>query len=295
MQRRTNVNISSLIVFLSIVTILIEFVLYYFFASIFLILGVSSIILFICCHILVERSSTYEVCFIYALLNIFISLIITILTYFEKDNALSILSYTNTLIGIVILNWLIPTFHCFIRYMFDYGTRVENYLNFYRNNTIVILIFYLGAIIYISYFAIGFPWEIPSTTDGINLLPFAILSTQIEDYLNGSLPISDILIYLCSRMLIFVPFGYYIALITRKLSKILRLVVLLLFPLVLEILQYFIRPVRSDIDDVIYALLGGLLGVLYFLITNSIFRAVTGKDFLRKDTGYRFSNHSLHF
>lgn len=294
MQRQTNVNISSSIVFLSIVTILVEFVLYYFFASVFLILGVSSIILFICCHVLLERASTYEVCFIYALLNIFISLIITILTYFEKDSALSILTYRNTLIGIVILNWLIPTFHCFIRYMFDYGTRVENYVQFYRNNSIVLIIFYLGAIVYVTFFATAFPWELPGRTE-INLLPFDLISTQIEDYLDGFIPITDILIYLASRILIFVPFGYYIAIITRRQSRILRFILLLSVPFVLELIQYFIAPDRCDIDDIICAFLGGLLGVICFVLMNTIFRAISGKDFLMKETGYHFSNHSLHF
>jgi glycopeptide antibiotics resistance protein len=103
------------------------------------------------------------------------------------------------------------------------------------------------------------------------------------------------MIYLCSRILLFVPFGFYIAMIARRQSRLLKFAFLLLFPLVLEIAQYFVYPARCDIDDVIYGLLGGLLGSLGFFLQNLIFKSFSGKDFLAKDPAYRFSNSSLHF
>jgi glycopeptide antibiotics resistance protein len=61
------------------------------------------------------------------------------------------------------------------------------------------------------------------------------------------------------------------------------------------VLQYIFFPARCDIDDVIYGLLGGLLGSLGFFLLNLIFKAFSGKEFLAKDPAYRFSNSSLHF
>jgi len=295
MQRRTNINISFLIVFLSILTIIIQFATYYFIASVYAIIGISCFVLIIFCHILLERSLTYEACFIYTILNVFISLVITILTYLGKDNTFTLVPYTSALIGIVVINWLVPTIHCFLRYLFDYGTRIDDYLDYYRNNSIVFLMFYIGVILYGSFFASAFPWAYLSNTDAINFSPFMVVSTQIEDYLNKLVPLSSIFVYLSSRILTFAPYGYYCTLFTRKQSRLLRFITLLFFPIMLEILQYFIYPARCDIDDVIYAFLGGILGSLLFYLINTIYRTITGKDFLAKDPVYRFSSSSLHF
>ncbi|MDF2537347.1 MAG: putative rane protein [Herbinix sp.] len=295
MQRRSSIHISSLIVFLSILTTLLQFAVYYFFASSYLILGISSLFVALCCHILLERSYDYEACFIYTVLSVFISLIVTILTYLGKDDSFSIIPYTETLIGIVVVNWLIPNIHCFIRNMFDYGTRIENYTEFYRNSSIIFLLFYIGIIVYGSFFVKVFPWAYPMNTDSVNLIPFLSVSTQIEDYLYGALPLSDILLYLSSRILIFIPYGFYVTLISRRVSRLLRCVILLFVPVILEALQYFLYPTRCDIDDVIYAFFGGLLGILCFSLTNAVYKLISGRNFLSKDPTYRFTNSSLHF
>jgi glycopeptide antibiotics resistance protein len=136
---------------------------------------------------------------------------------------------------------------------------------------------------------------IQADAPSVNLTPFLIISSQIENYLYGTLPLSHIIVYLCSRILLFVPYGFYCALISRRASRLLRLVILLFFPVILEVLQYFFYPTRCDIDDVIYAFIGGLLGCLIFFLTNLLFRLISGKNFLEKDIGYRFSSSSLHF
>lgn len=295
MQRRTNIQISSLIVFLSILTIIIQFAAYYFFASFYAIIGVSSLILIIGCHILLERSLTYEACFNYTILNVFISMIITLFIYFGKDSSYTLAPYTNTLIGIVIINWFIPTLHCFLRQMFEYGTRIEHFITFYRNNSIIFLLFYIGVILYGSFFTNAFSWAYQANTEAVNLTPFWVLSTLIEDYLYDLIPLSDIVIYLSSRILLFIPYGFYCTLATRRRSRLLKYTTFLMFPIILEVLQYFIYPLRCDIDDVIYAFIGGILGSLLFYLTNLIFRSVSGKDFLGKDSAYQFSNSSLHF
>jgi hypothetical protein len=131
---------------------------YYFFASFCIILGISSLVVILCCHILLERSSTYEACFIYTTLNVFISLIITILTYLGRNDSFSFMPYTGILIGLVFINWLIPTIHCFLRNMFDYGTRVEDFNIFYRNNSIIFVVFYIAVILYGFFITEAFPW-----------------------------------------------------------------------------------------------------------------------------------------
>jgi glycopeptide antibiotics resistance protein len=149
--------------------------------------------------------------------------------------------------------------------------------------------------VYSSFLSNAFPWAYTSNPEAANFTPFLVISTQIENFLYGNISLSDIIIYLSSRILIFIPYGFYCTLFLRRQSRLLRFFLLLLLPIILEILQYFLYPTRFDIDDVIYALIGGIFGSLIFYLINVLFLAVSGKEFLSKDTIYRFSNSSLHF
>lgn len=293
MRRRSYMELSSMIVFLSIISILVQFMAYYFIASPYLVLGISSLIVIICTHILLEQSLNYESCTVYSILLLFISFIITFLTYLGTDT--NLLPFTNILFGIIVVNWLIPVIHCFIRNMFDYGSRIENFNSYYRNVSIVFVLFYIGILMYLSFAEGSFTSIYNARSGQHNLTPFWWIATQIEDYINKMIPFSDILTYLLSRILVYVPYGFYAFLLLRNKSKLVRLLILLMLPSIIEVVQYFIIPARSDIDDVIYAFIGGSLGGLWFYITNSIYRAVSGKNFLAKDSSYRYSNSTLHF
>jgi glycopeptide antibiotics resistance protein len=212
-----------------------------------------------------------------------------------KDYSFTYIPYTSTLIGIAVINWFIPTLHCLFRNLFDYGIKIDDFLSYFRNNSILFLTFYIGFMMYGSFLTNAFPWAYTSNPEAVNFTPFLVISTQIEDFLYERIPLSDIIVYLSSRIFIFIPYGFYCTLFLRRQSRLLRFFLLLLLPVTLEILQYFLYPTRFDIDDVIYALIGGIFGSLIFYLMNVIFLAVSGKEFLAKDTIYRFSNSSLHF
>lgn len=293
MQKHSHMHITSLIVFLSILSILIQFAAYYFFISTYAIAGIACLVTIICTHILLEKTLTYEACFIYTLLLVFISTVITIFTYFGSDQYF--IPYTDALLWIVAVNWFIPTLHCFIRNMFDYGVRIENFNAFYRNNSIIFLVYYFAIIIYGLYFKNAFPWAYTFAAEDANFTPFWSLATQIEDYMNHMIPMSDIWVYLASRIFMYCPFGFYIVVILRKKSRLLRFLSLLILPIIIELLQYILIPERCDLDDIIYALVGGILGALFFHLTNVIYRAISGKNFLTRESDYRYSHGSLHF
>lgn len=291
MRRRSNTEVSSLIVFLSIISILVQFGAYYFIASNYIILGISVVAVIICTHILSELSLNFESCFIYTILILFISLIITILTYLGSD---TLIPYTNTLIGIVAINWIAPTVHCFLRNMFDGSGRIENFHTFYRNVSIVFIMFYIGILLYGSFAENAFPWVYRMKIDSFNFTPFWSIATQIEDYINHMIPLSDILTYLLSRILTYIPYGFYVILLLRNKSKLIRFISLLLLPSAVELFQYFIIPARCDIDDVVYAFIGGVIGALLFHLINVIYRVISGRDFLSKDD-FRISKSSLYY
>lgn len=293
MRRRSHMEISSMIVFLSIISILLQFTAYYFLVSPYLILGISSLIVIICTHILLEQSLTYESCTVYTILLLFISIVITLLTYLATDA--NLLPFTNTLFGIIAINWFIPMIHCFVRNMLDYGSRIEKFNAFYRNISIIFILFYMGILMYISFADNSLPSIYHVKSHQQNFTPFWWVATQIEDYLNEMIPLSDIVAYLLSRILIFVPYGYYGILILRNRSKLARLLFLLILPFIIELIQYFILPTRCDIDDVIYAFIGGSIGALLYYLVNTIYRIISGKDFLTRDSDYSYSNSTLHF
>jgi glycopeptide antibiotics resistance protein len=293
MGRRSHMELSSIIVFLGILSILLQFAAYYFFASPYLVLGISSLVVIICAYILQEQSLTFESCFIYTTLILFISIIITSLTYLESEA--SIMPFSNTLYGIIVVNWFIPTLYCLVRNLFDYSSRLENFVSYYRNVSILFILFYIGIIIYGSFGENAFPWAYPSVLNNKSLTPFWSLATQIEDYINQLIPISDILTYLFSRIFTFVPYGFYSILLLRNTSKFIRFISLLIFPSIIELLQYYIIPGRFDLDDVIYALIGGIVGALLFHLINTIYYVISGRPFLIKDSANRYSNSTLHF
>jgi hypothetical protein len=179
--------------------------------------------------------------------------------------------------------------------MFDYGTRIEDFIDFYRNMSIEFLLFYFTAIIYGAFVKDAFPWAYPVIVDSPNFAPFQVLATQIEDYLYDYVSLSEIINYLLSRVLAFVPYGFYITLLLRRQTRLPKLFALLLLPFVIEAVQYIFLPGSCDIDDLLYAIIGGILGSVLFYLINIIFHAFSGREFLARENDYRYSGSSLHF
>lgn len=293
MNRRVNSQASLLVIILGILTILAQFVTYQLFELNIVIWGISCVVSMICCHVLLEQSSTYRICFDYSFLSLFISLVIIVLTY--QGNAHAFLPYSNTMLGIALINWLIPMLHCFIRYMLDYGSIVDDFISFYRYSSVLFLLFYLAILIYGGFTQDVFAWAYKTGIQTPNFIPFSSISIQIEDFLYDAYPLGDIFAYLGSRILIYIPYGFYITLILLRQERLIRFSSLLILPFIIELLQYFMIPARCDIDDLIYAFIGGLFGCMFFHLTNVIFKGFSGNDFLIRRYTYRGSATPLHF
>ncbi|NLZ82291.1 MAG: hypothetical protein GX915_01340 [Clostridiales bacterium] len=180
--------------------------------------------------------------------------------------------------------------------MVGYSLRITNYPSYHLKNSIIFILCYLGLLIYINFAEGSFPSFYPAViwSESVNITPFLTLSLEIEDYLYGIIPLSYIFIYLASRILILIPYGYYITLITKNRSRVLRFILFLLLPAGIEVLQFFFYPSRSDIDDLIYGLIGGIIGSLFFYLISITFCNISGKDFLERESIYSSFN-SLHF
>ncbi len=293
MQRRSNIQASSLIISLSMLTIFLQLTGYYYIHSTFILWTASVLMNALCCHILQQRTFTFNATFHYSLLNMFMILLVIVLTYGSKD---SLLPYSGILLGIAVISWLVPALSGLLRHLLTYGVVLEDYKEFFRNTSIVFILFYTIVLLVGSFGANAFPWAYRNIPESANLVPLKTLTNLIENYtLDGSSTFSEILSYLLPRLFLYLPYGFYIALAVRKYSVIHKLLLLISLPLVIEILQYFIINRRSDIDDFIFAFLGGILGIFTFFLVNLIFRVVTGKEFLKKETGLHYTGNLLHF
>jgi glycopeptide antibiotics resistance protein len=199
------------------------------------------------------------------------------------------------MVGIAVINWLIPMTYCFIRSMISFNSKAEEFNSFYRNSSILFLISYAVILIYGFFFKDAFPWAYDAGTDVTGFTPFEILAIQIEDYISGSLPLYKIFNYLACRILIFIPYGFYIRLVLRNKKRLLRIVSLFILPVILEILQYLIIPERFSLDDMVYALIGGFLGFFAYFLTNTIYHAFSGNNFLNGADYRRPGRNPLHF
>lgn len=151
---------------------------------------------------------------------------------------------------------------------------------FYKRATVFFYIVYAGLIVYGLFFYDRIPLE---ETERLQFVPFATLAAYIEAILNDVVPLGALGYYLLYRAAFFVPYGFLIALVCARLHVAVRIALLAVLPLVIEAVQFAFRLNRCDIDDFIFALIGALVGMLSFLLFNSLFLHFTGKNYNGKD------------
>ncbi|WP_052298614.1 VanZ family protein [Syntrophobotulus glycolicus] len=71
---------------------------------------------------------------------------------------------------------------------------------------------------------------------------------------------------------VFAPFGFYVAASLRKLSLPKLVLIIPLASLALEVVQFVLAVGRSDVTDLLMNTLGGIIGILAFLVLTRIFR-----------------------
>ncbi len=115
-----------------------------------------------------------------------------------------------------------------------------------------------------------------SLGSGMNLVPFS----EIFRYDIGS----PMFIYnVLGNILLFVPYGYFVARYTKSKSLFQIFVVSLITSCTIEILQ--VRMGRTfDVDDILLNVIGGILGYFFYALLNSIKKRLP--DFLKSDFIY---------
>ncbi|EKF52084.1 VanZ family protein [Lactococcus garvieae] len=99
-------------------------------------------------------------------------------------------------------------------------------------------------------------------TYSLNLSPFNASGGRLEVIFN---------------ILIFIPFGYYLSVLSDKKSFLGKVSTIFFISLLVEVLQFIFGIGASDITDIITNTSGGLLGLLLF---QTVKRTKAGQDFI---------------
>jgi glycopeptide antibiotics resistance protein len=92
----------------------------------------------------------------------------------------------------------------------------------------------------------------PFTTIGTYLLNFS--SYNFDTWFYNTLGI----------ILLFLPVGILLSLLLPKIAKVWSIIIVLLFDLIIETMQYITQLGVFDVDDIILSTFGGFLGILIF-------------------------------
>ena len=145
---------------------------------------------------------------------------------------------------------------------------------------------YIPALVIRSFFI---PLEFPYTFTGkeISLFPFLATATHIEDFIYTGVGIEALLVYIIHILLLFLPIGFYGAVLLKELPVLPKLFLSLILPVLPEGIAWLTRG-TFIMDACIFRFLGILSGILLYQLINYLFRLVTRESFLYERNRYSF-------
>ena len=174
-----------------------------------------------------------------------------------------------------LLSWLIPVVYGCLFTWAEGGASLPQFSAFYKKAAVFFYLVYFGALVYwfVAYS------RIPETEISAQFIPFATFAAYVDGVISGTVPLDRLLQFATERISMFLPYGFFIAMVGRKIHSLLRLGLVLVLPVIVELLQYICKFNSFDTDDIIFSFLGGLIGMLLFVIFNALFQKTTGKNF----------------
>ncbi len=174
-----------------------------------------------------------------------------------------------------LLAWLIPVIYACLYTWAEGNTALAQFSGFYKKAAVFFYLVYFGLLVY--WFAAYS--RIPEENVTVQMIPFASFAAYIDGIISDTVPMERLLQFLAERILLFLPYGFFIAMIGRKLHSLLRLGLVLFLPIMVELLQVLLKFNSCDADDAVFSFLGGLIGMLCFVIFNTLFQKTTGKNY----------------
>ena len=181
---------------------------------------------------------------------------------------------TTVLIG-CLLTWLIPVAYACLYTWAAGNIAMTQFSGFYKKAATFFYVIYFGLLVY--WFV--FYSRVPEEQVQLQLIPFATFAAYIDGIITDTVPAVRLLQFLVERVGLFLPYGFLIAMVCRKLHSLFRLLLVLLIPVLVELLQYVLKYNSCSADDMLFSFLGALIGMLMFVVFNTLFQKTTGKNF----------------
>ena len=292
MQNSSNARLTTYITLLGTVVSLLQYLACRFIGTPLIILLISVILLGVGSVLLIFGTQDYESCFGFQLICVLFQILI-ILTSYDHPN--SGLPENTFLILLCFLNWFVPALVSFLLYLLQHSAWYNNYTLFFCCSTVIFVFAYIAFLGYGLFWNNAAYHSYQPETATFSLLPFATIAAKIEAVILGTEGISSLVYYLLSHILLYVPYGFLLALVLRPLPIFVRLPGLLVFPVLTDVVQYIFRLGHSDIDDIILGFIGALFGMLCLLLLDLLCKAVTGSKYLEKEERNNYYRSNIHY
>lgn len=283
-----NISIQSIVltIIFTILSVYIEFFCYYFFDSLWIPICVTILFSFIISHITLEITYNYELGFLQILCSFILSTVIIVFVYLNQTSGF--IPYKKYMLFLIFLNWFIPFIYYLFRHLLDHVVRLREFNRFFVKSSMIFFLFYTFIIIWKQ---LLLPFAFPKAifqTGTYNIIPFWTTASYIEDIIYNKTSLLPLLYYILKQICIFLPFGFYLWLATRKTKLPIRIFIFLLVPFLIELIQLFTSNGYCDIDDYIYSCLGSIGGIILYRVLDSIFYCKQGYGFLQESTNISF-------
>lgn len=284
-MRSLSVPTKGVIIFLSIITILLQFGIYYFTDSLPAALLLTAGITLFFCHILLEVSFSYNSCFLYTLFCILGGTIFIVYFYIQENNPW--IHFNSSLCFILLLEGMISVCYSILRNLHDRGPRFIDFSSiFFRYN----LLFFVYYIVTAGYFFFYQPVFYPVVNSPIRykLIPFMSIAAYIEDYIYDHISITPVLFYCAISTILFIPFGFFVKLCLTNSPVWKRIGLIFVLPIIIEVVQYFLFVKTHSyevcsIDDFLFSLLGSFIGTLCYCAIDALYLYRTEQHFLENN------------
>jgi len=174
-----------------------------------------------------------------------------------------------------LLAWLIPVIYACLFTWAEGSMAMTQFSAFYKKAAVFFYLVYFGVLVY--WFMVYS--RIPENQVQLQLIPFASFAAYIDGMISDTVPAVRLLHFLAERVGLFLPYGFFVAMVGRKLHGLVRLMLVMILPVLAELFQYVLKYSTCDADDAIFSFLGGLLGMLMFVVFNVLFQKTVGKNF----------------
>ena len=240
-------------------------------------------------HFCLESSLNYGYSFLHAAFMVTITFIFSTVIYLIQPNQW--IHYDFSMVVLVLVNWLVPFLYSNIRDMLDRGPRFDGFHLFFRRMSILFIVFFLFVLIK-QYFLtpITPPYqELPFGAH--NFIPMMTTASYIEFALKSHVSLAPLFCYIGEMVAIGIPIGFFVRIYGARLPFVLRLLIYVGIPVILELLQDLAGRGWGDIDDVTMSLFGILIGVILFYLLNGLSQSVSNREYMmsRSQTSNYFS------